>query len=682
MRIIYVLALTVFVAVAAAAQDSDLSDIVADAVEEIATEKEDDDDDETGMEQLTEHYTRLSENPLNINSATADELASLMILSDFQISGLGEYIRDYGRLASIHELSFVPGFDENTVMKITPFVVVGGVETGANPSMRRLLKNGRSVLLARTARRVEKAKGYRLDESSGQQYYMGSPFGMFVRYRYQSSNSLQLTLLADKDPGEEFFAGSNRQGFDFYGFNFMLNNRGAVKRLLAGDFRATFGQGLALWNGFSAGKSSDPHAIRKRGSVFSPCSSADEVNFMRGVAATLAYGSWEISPFVSRRKVDASIDGDAYISLSANGMHRTPNETARKNTLSETVGGVNVSYGKPFMKIGFSALYGRYGTDDKREIKPYNRFELHKPSNANFSVDYRVMYANLSFFGEAAASSSGGMAILSGMSVDVNHSVQFSALYRNYGRSYHAIRSNAFGAGSKASNENGFYLGLTVLPFNGWKVSARFDSYSFPWMRYGTDAPSSGIDGLVQINYTPNTGFDTYVRFGYDRMLKNLSSEDESTARQHTVARTHILLHSKYRLSPYLSMSGRIAVRLFDSEQGNREKGYLIYYDTKYKPPRTPLEFSLRYALFSTDSWNTRIYAYESDILYAFSVPVHYGDGCRYYLNVKCRILESLQLWFRVSQTFYFDKTETGSGLNAVEGNRQTDMKLQIQFKF
>ncbi|MDR2466374.1 MAG: helix-hairpin-helix domain-containing protein [Prevotellaceae bacterium] len=681
MRIIYVLALTIFVAVAAKAQDSDLSDIIADAVEEIAAEKEED-DDETEMEQLTEHYTRLSENPLNINSATADELASLMILSDFQISSLGEYIREYGRLASILELSFVPGFDENTVMKITPFVAVGSVEAGANPPVRQLLKNGRSVLLARVSRRVEKAKGYRLDESSGQQYYMGSPFGMFVRYRYRSGNNLQLTLLADKDPGEEFFAGTCRQGFDFYGFHFMLNNRGALKRLIAGDFRAAFGQGLALWNGFSAGKSSDPHAIRKRGNVFSPYSSADEANFMRGAAATLAYGSWEISPFVSYRKVDATIDGDGYISLSANGMHRTPSEAARKNALSETVGGVHAAYGKSFMKIGFSALYGRYGADDHREIKPYNRFELHKPSNANFSADYRLMFANLSFFGEAAASSGGGIAVLSGMSVDVHHSVRFSALYRNYGRSYHAIRSNAFGAGGKASNENGFYLGLSVLPFNGWKIAARFDSYSFPWMRYGTDAPSSGIDGCVQVNYTPSVNFDTYLRFGYDRTLKNTSGEDESTVRQHTVARTHILLHSKYNLSPGLSMSGRIAVRLFDSEHGGREKGHLIYCDAKYKPPRAPLEFSLRYALFSTDSWNTRIYAYESDILYAFSVPAHYGSGCRYYLNVKCRILESLQLWFRVAQTFYFDATEAGSGLNAVEGNKQTDLKLQLQFKF
>ena len=680
MRIFYVLALTISVAFAAEAQDNDLSDIVADVVEEIAAEKEE--EDETGMEQLTEHYTRLSENPLNINSATADELASLMILSDFQLFSLGEYIKEYGRLASVHELNFVPGFDENTVMKISPFVTTEGGETTTNPPVRRLLKNGRSVLLARTSRRLEKAKGYRLDESSGQQYYKGSPFGMFVRYRYKSGNNLQLTLLADKDPGEEFFAGRNRQGFDFYGFHFMLNNRGALKRLLVGDFRATFGQGLALWNGFSAGKSSDPHAIRKRGNVFSPYSSADEVNFMRGIATTLGYGSWEISPFASYRKVDATMDDDAYISLSANGMHRTPSETTRKNTLSETVGGINVAYGKPFMKIGFTALYGRYGADDQREIKPYNRFELHEPANANFSVDYRLMYANLSFFGEAAASSGGGAAILSGMSVDVNHSVQFSLLYRNYGRSYHAIRSNAFGAGSKASNENGFYLGLSVLPYNGWKISARFDSYSFPWLRYGTDSPSSGIDGLVQINYTPNIDFDTYVRFRYDRSLKNLSDDDETVTQTRKIARTNIVLHSKYKLSPHLSMSGRIAILLFDPEQRDREKGYLIYYDAKYKPPRTPLEFSLRYAIFSTDSWNTRIYAYESDILYAFSVPVHYDKGCRYYLNVKCRILESLQLWFRVSQTYYFDKTESGSGLNAVQSNKQTDMKLQIQFKF
>jgi hypothetical protein len=317
-------------------------------------------------------------------------------------------------------------------------------------------------------------------------------------------------------------------------------------------------------------------------------------------------------------------------------MHRTQNEISRKNALSETVTGVNVAYGKTFWRVGATALYGRYGADDYRDIKPYNRFTLHEPSNANFAIDYRAIIKNISLFGEAAISSNGGKAVLAGITADINHWLQFSSLYRNYQTYYQAVYSNAFGENSSTANEQGLYLGVSILPHRNWKISAFFDSYSFPWLRYGIDSPSSGWDYLVQANYTPNRDFDVRIKIQHDKAMKNLSGGTVSSTQN--VERTRALLQAAYSLSSELSMNSRIAFCFYNPEMQTNEKGFLMSQDIKYKLWTIPLSFVLRYAIFDTDGWNSRLYVYESDILYAFSAPAYSDKGSRYYLNIGYKI--------------------------------------------
>jgi hypothetical protein len=678
MRILWTLITILLFRVSGLAQDNDLTTLISDIAETIA-DKADSEDEVPEMEQLVEHYTRLAENPLNINSADVEKLSQLLVLTDFQIASIIDYRKEYGAMMSVYELLLVPGFDEETVSKISPFVTAAAVERQSyKPSFGDMFTKGNSTLLMRTTRTLETREGYR--RNTDVQYYTGSPFSLTARYRYRYSNKLQINLTADKDAGEPFFKGANQQGFDSYSFNLMLSDRKYLNKLIVGDFRANFGQGLALWNNFAFGKSANVHSIKRRTNEFSAYSSPAEITFMRGIASEFRYGSWEISPFVSYRRIDATMEDDGYTSLSENGMHRTPNEIKRKRQLPETVTGINIGYVKTFWRVGATALYGRYGAKDYREIKPYNQFELHRPSNANLAVDYRVTIKNISLFGEGALSSNGGKAILIGITADINPRVQFSSLYRNYQIKYQAIYSNAFGENSHTANERGLYLGISVVPHKSWKVSAFFDSYSFPWLRYGINSPSSGWDYLVQANYTPNRKFDVHIKIQQDKSMKNLSGETVTSVQN--IERTRLLLQARYDLSPELSFNSRIAFSFFNPEMQSNEKGFLMAQDIKYKLQNIPLSFALRYAMFDTDSWNTRLYVYESDILYAFSIPAYSGNGCRYYLNIGYKLLEQIKLWLRISQTFYFDRTEISSGLSAIEGNKQTDVKFQIQFRF
>ena len=63
------------------------------------------------------------------------------------------------------------------------------------------------------------------------------------------------------------------------------------------------------------------------------------------------------------------------------------------------------------------------------------------------------------------------------------------------------------------------------------------------------------------------------------------------------------------------------------------QKGFLAFSDCIVKPMMKRYSGGIRLQYFETDDYNSRIYAYENDLLYSFSIPVFYDKGFRYYLN-------------------------------------------------
>jgi len=91
---------------------------------------------------------------------------------------------------------------------------------------------------------------------------------------------------------------------------------------------------------------------------------------------------------------------------------------------------------------------------------------------------------------------------------------------------------------------------------------------------------------------------------------------------------------------------------------------------------------SARYALFDIPLSDARIYAYENDVLGFFSIPAFRGSGSRYYIMLNSKLGRSLECWIRLAQTRLTDVHQIGSGLESIEGNTKTELKLQIRWKF
>ena len=91
---------------------------------------------------------------------------------------------------------------------------------------------------------------------------------------------------------------------------------------------------------------------------------------------------------------------------------------------------------------------------------------------------------------------------------------------------------------------------------------------------------------------------------------------------------------------------------------------------------------NIRLQYFETDGYNSRLYAFESDVLYGYSIPVFYDKGYRYYFNVNYDFSKHLSTWARLAQTYYPDKNTIGSGLDLIKGHTKTEFTFQVIWHF
>jgi hypothetical protein len=87
-------------------------------------------------------------------------------------------------------------------------------------------------------------------------------------------------------------------------------------------------------------------------------------------------------------------------------------------------------------------------------------------------------------------------------------------------------------------------------------------------------------------------------------------------------------------------------------------------------------------AYFSTPGYNSRIYAYEDDVLYSFAFGMYSGKGFRTYLNLKYNLAKKLNVWARYALFYYRNVETVGTYLDEIEGNKKSEIKLQLRYQF
>lgn len=677
------------------AQDFPRDEIDMDAfIQELFAVQEEDVDYEELYESLFQFYRQ----PLNLNRAEREDLAALFVLTEAQINALIEHRERYGKLLSIYELQAIRGFDLPTIYKLVPFVtVMDAGQAGDNRSLaKRILQEENRFLMVRYRVFLQQKKGYTTPEPNADgslpTRYLGDPGHLYIRFRTSHSKDFSLGFTMEKDAGEEFAwdPRTRRFGTDFFSFHFAVFNKGRLKALALGDYMLQIGQGLIMTGGFQVGKGAETTAtVRRSTRGIIPYSSVLESNFLRGGAATYELGRFEVTAFGSIFDRDGRLtlgdtlseEEDFINSIQISGLHRTPTELAGKATTRELTYGGHLRYQSANRKfsIGATALNTSLQFPVNRAPRDYNQFEFSGDQNLIYGADFTYLWQNFSFFGEAARSQSGGVGLITGFVSSLSQRVELALSFRRFDRNFHSFYGRAFGENVRNINEQGIYWGIKYRPNRRWELAAYHDMFKFPWLRFRVDAPSIGSESLLRISHRPSKKISLWAQYRIEHKPRNLSDNTTNFDLPVHTVRSNAWFNVDWAASDLFSFRSRVLMSTFE-EGGQRSYGFAALQDANLQLGK--LRLSGRIALFDTDNYDTRLYAYEKDVLYTFAIPALSDRGIRQYLLLYYKPTRKLRFWIKYAITTYRNRETIGTGLEEINGNQRSDIRAQVMYKF
>ncbi|MEO1416950.1 MAG: helix-hairpin-helix domain-containing protein [Bacteroidota bacterium] len=692
-------------------------------------------DDQVDYTDLTDLLEDLQKNPLDLNTATQEELIQIPGFNTLLYTQLRDYISSFGALTSLYELQAVEGFSADIIRQVQPYVTVKAVGSkdispnatkSAGPPAKEVLEGMEVELIQRFVRILEEQRGYtapdttfREIENSGEldtvlsSRYAGSPWRSYTRLRGRYGQNFSFAITGEKDPGEIFAwqPENNLYGYDFLSGHVSIGGYGIIERLVIGDFAIQSGQGLTLSRGLGFGKGAFViNSIKQANRGILPYASVNENQYQRGVAATLRFGKLKITPFASRLNVDASVQETDTLTnevlqasgLQTSGLHRTASERANRNSILENMVGTRIEYRSGNLMLGTTHYYQAFGSELNRALNEYNQFDFRGDENYVNSFDWDWIIQNFNFFGEVGRSRSGGIGATAGIMGSIAPTVDIALSARHFDVDFHSSKGYVFAERPIAlANETGLYIGVRVTPTPKWTFATYFDQFYFPFNKFRTGYPSNGWEHLSQLSYKPRRGTEVYVRFRSDNRQQNATLYPNGQKIRYLVPtqRNTLRLHFQTKLDRNIIYRTRAEMNWFTQGEEEQHRGFLLYQDLVWKFGYN-FKITGRYALFDVSDFDARIYAYENDVLGFFSIPAYANKGSRYYLIFNAKASRKVDFWFRIAQTRlrdvcqlnrdpfggpYFGAQEVcqiGSGLDRIDDNRRTEVKVQMRVRF
>jgi hypothetical protein len=635
------------------------------------------------LSELTERLSNYKTHPIDLNQTNPAQLKELAFLSALQISNFFSHIRQNGKLKELVELQAIADFDLETINKLLPFVTLTADNVYQKLNAKQLRNHGTNELLLRYGQLFEQQKGYKALPGS---HYLGSPAKVLLKYKYNLNDLVAFSLTGEKDAGETFFKAGSKMGFDFLSASLQLGKLGQLKRVVIGDYSLQFGQGLSLWSGTSLGKGPDVAGVAKRDTHLKAYTSANEYSFFRGIAGTLpVFRKIELHSFISYRRLDASLnegeDGSLSLStISSSGLHRTPTESKHKGNLGQLLYGIAMEMEHQELSVGITLYHTRFSENFVTGTARYKRYNFEGRALTNTGFHYNYTFKNVYFFAEAAQSFPGGLAALQGAMASLTTSSSVVLVYRNYSKEHHSFYGQAMGL-SDAANEQGIYLGVNTRPMRKIEFSFYADRAHFPWLKYRVDEPSSAFELSGQLRYIPNKKLKVTLKVSSVNTAQNESS-GLAVNPVAKVQKDNRRLSLDWKVNKQLTLQNRVEMTTYKKGKKAAESGCLIYQDLDYKPMSSRLAGNLRIAWFNTPSYDSRIYAYEDDVLYGSGSGLYNGKGIRTFLNLNFRATRQLRVWVRYAMYLYPGRATIGTGLDEIKGSKKSDIKLQLRYQF
>ena len=592
---------------------------------------------EVDYEQLQTDLYALHESPIDLNNTSDEELTQLYFLSPQQIDAILAYAYRHP-FESLYELRLIPELADYEIRDLLPFVYINraalnseAINTDALYAKEIFAKAHHELLTRIDARNIEAYEGT-------------DPIYTQFRYRFDFRRRVTFGVQLRRPAGG--FARDLQ-----YGAYLQLNNiTPHLHTLVAGNFQASFGQGLVLAPVFHSGKSMYVTSVGQQREGLRYYSSVDGEG-LHGAGATLR---WEWNK-------TTRLDVSALYSM------RHANDSTWHHLL-----GANLTLRHKKLQVELTAIENLWSDS----IHPYtnakyNRHYFRGRNQAVIGASFRYNHGWFDMFGEVATAqnyqitndqspitkSHWGFGTIIGFRFYPTNGISLLALYRYYSPYFDNALGYAFSETSRLGDENGGYLGFDITRLRNWRFIGYGDIFYFSGYKYGLgDATRTlGYDAMAEIQYS----WSKHPSFqGGDggRLSLRLRARQKGDATYSTRAQFDWAQGS---WSLRTTAEANIIPSKLSTLNSQLTYGYTIFQDISYSLPLREgrgLGFRLRLQGFDAREWANRIYTYEHDVLYAYSIPAVYGLGGRAYLCLRWQIIPQLALYFRASETVYARK--------------------------
>ena len=575
---------------------------------------------------LIEQY---KENPIDLNNSNKNELMKLPFIDIQQINDIIKYRNKHGKIYSFSEFKMLPNISKNTIVLLKYFTY-----------LERLMVNDSSILKNITAKyRSRFSKTIQLSEGYKSMYYNGAPFRLYNRIKTDFQSKIKFGFLVEKDPGEKSY-------FDFYSGYFKLNNLIEGLSFIIGNYTYEFGQGLAMWSPYSFSKGSEAtNSIIKKARGISEYTSVSEYRYLTGGSVQYSHKIFSFLTFYS----------------------------SNNNTLfnyKQSTFGLSTSL-KPLKNFDISFLY--YARAEADNSKNY----LNQPNMQKYSsLAYKFINRNILITGEFSLTNK-LVASINTFQLSFLGNLVLVASVRNYPTSYNSYYANGFGETNNTMNEFGLYFGIKWRTKLGI-INFYIDQYKFPESIH--NIPLSSIGNDLSFSYKTNIISNTvlFIRYFYESKegLEQENGENKILFHDTNKFRFEIA----YNVNKKVNFKTRAEILRIQNHDA-METGTLLFQDVKINFNNN-FVFWGRIIFFDTDSYNSRIYEFENDLVGVMNNQPLWGSGVKWYLLLKYRLFKNISFSAKFTELYKPKSTFLGSGHNLILGNIENKLSMQLDLSF
>lgn len=635
-----------------------------------------DDDYELWKERLTS----LHENPVNLNRCRRDELLRLPFLNESQVDSILSYRERKRHFVSLGELLYIHNLGRRERQYVSLFVFCGDT-VRRKITFREMIARGQYDVMTQLNIPLYKVAGnkhYTQEElaDNPNKTYLGNGLAHKLRYAYKYGSWLRYGVAFEKDAGEPF-GSYGTYPYDFSSFYFHYQRPDGSWQVLAGDFRVTFGQGLLVGTGVFGGKLSVLTARRLARSSFRPHTSAGETDFFRGAAAAVRLKQrWSLMGFVSRRRLDAVTSGDTVTSFKTDGLHRTLRETSRHGNLGAWAAGTHLAYTADEWNAGVGGFFFHYDKTVYPRPRAYNRHYFRGQNGGGLSASYAFKRGGWNAYGEIAVDGGFHLASTHTVSYDLDDKYAFSLQGRSFSPRFASPYGHTLQEASRVGNEHALLLGATVRSIPGVELTGYADLCYFPTTTYTATGPSKAMELFLRATYRRSEHLYFMTQYKWKTKQRDVTGYDGVMQ----YASTHRMkLRAGYE-SGRLAMQASADAAVAASQTEAASFGWMFSTRAAVNL-RQRVSISAFGALFFTDGYATRLYAYEPQLRFGSGFPTFAHHGFRLAAVVTCKLPWHLTAGAKWGVTHYFNRSTISSGTQAIASPTKSDAALFLRFK-